>query len=88
MWLSLGRVHSPIGGIPSTLPPLPHNRHCFRIRFHCGGEGRGEGAGAIGVAPSPHPLPRNEFSGVVDVARGGEGAEYHQLANAPLGGSE
>ena len=42
---------------PKVLPPLPHDRRCFRRRLHCGEEGRGEGAGASGVAPSPQPWP-------------------------------
>ncbi len=53
------RVHSPIGGTPPSLLPLPHNRCGFRRGLHCGGEGRGEGARAGDVPPHPNPLPRN-----------------------------
>ncbi len=41
------RVHSPMGGFSSSLPPLPHNRCGFRGGLHCDGEGRGEGVGSV-----------------------------------------
>ena len=43
-FLANKRVHSFIGGPPSSRLPLPHDRFGFRIGLHGGGEGRGEGA--------------------------------------------
>ena len=54
------------------------------------GSAVGERAGVRGPEreawpPHPHPLPRNMSPCEVDVARGGEGAEYRPLASAPGG---
>ena len=49
----------------------------------------GERAGVRGLEreawpPHPNPLPRNVSTCGANVARGGEGAENHQLANSPI----
>ena len=67
-------VHSPMGGSLPCLPPLPHNRPCFRIGLHCGGEGRGEGVRVRDTAPSPQPSPPQHTHSEGHVDRGGEGA--------------